>query len=231
MQYAKAEQYILQKLAKELPANLFYHGLHHTIDVIAATERLAEMEKVSEEEMILLKTTALYHDAGYIYQYYDNEHLGVKLACDTLPGFGYSGVQIMQISKLILATSYPSRPKNKLEEIICDADLDYLGREDFHSISYTLRKEWAEYGKSKTLLQWYEEQLSFMKKHKYYTGSANKLRDPVKQQYIAEIKEMLGKRKKKKINGDDIPVSSDEKIRTLKSLSIFQNTSNEVLAG
>ena len=38
-------------------------------------------------------------------------------------------------SQLILATKVPQKPKNKLEKIICDADLDYLGREDFDNIS------------------------------------------------------------------------------------------------
>ena len=33
------------------------------------------------------------------------------------------------------ATKIPQTPLTKLEEIICDADLDYLGREDFFEIS------------------------------------------------------------------------------------------------
>ena len=232
MNYSEAEKYILAKLHKELPGNLYYHGLHHTLDVCAAAERIGEAEKANADELIILKTAALFHDAGFIYQYYDNEHLGVKLACDALPSFGYSGVQITEISKLILSTSFPQNPKNLLEKIICDADLDYLGREDFYSISYTLRREWAEYGKSKTLLQWYEEQLAFMKKHKYYTEYSKQTRGPRKEQYAAEMKEMLGKRKKKKIiEENESSFSSDEKIQTLKSLSIFNGTSAEVLSG
>lgn len=231
MKYAEVEQYIMAKLANELPANLYYHGLHHTIDVIGSVERLAEMEGVSAEESIILKTAALFHDSGFIYQYYNNEHLGVKLACDVLPSFGYSGSQITLISKLILSTSLPTNPKNLLERIVCDADLDYLGRDDFYSISYTLRREWAEYGKPKTLVQWYEEQFNFMKRHTYYTESAQKLREEKKQQYIAEMAEMLGKRKKKKKTEKDYSfvASDDEKVQTLKSISIFNGTSMEVL--
>lgn len=233
MQYAEVEKFIIGKLEKELPSNLYYHGAHHTIDVCNAVERLGVLEKVSEEELILLKTTALFHDTGFIFQYYDNEHLGMKLACDRLPSFGYTGVQIMNISKLILNTSLPHNPKNFLERIICDADLDYLGREDFYSISYTLRREWAEYGKAKTLLQWYEEQLTFMKKHRYFTESAIKLREPGKQKHITEMKEMLGKRKKKKIISDESSsqMPPDEKISTLKALSIFNGTTDEALSG
>lgn len=232
MQYEQAERHILSKLAKELPSNLYYHGLHHTIDVISSVERLAEMEKVSPEELLILKTTALFHDTGFIYQYYNNEHLGVKLACDILPSYGYSGAQITAISKLILATSLPTNPKNQMERIICDADLDYLGRDDFYSVSYTLRREWAEYGKPKTLLQWYEEQLKFMRKHSYFTDAAVKMREQKKQQYVTEMAEMLGKRKKKKATEENgSAVAGNERIQTLRSLSIFSGTSNDVLNG
>jgi len=232
VQYNEVEKYILQKLEKELPSNLFYHDVRHTMDVRDAAERLAVMENLSADEITLLKTTALFHDAGFIYQYYDNEHLGVKMACDTLPSYGYSGVQITDISKLILSTSIPVNPKNLMERIICDADLDYLGREDFYSISYTLRREWAEYGKAKTLLQWYEEQLAFMKKQKFFTESAIKLRVPRMKQYIVEMKEMLGKRKKKRIIEEETTsLPNDEKVLTLKALSIFTGSTNEVLTG
>src|SRR3974390_2612353 len=128
MNYSQVEKYIIGKLEKELPVNLYYHGLHHTLDVRDTAERLAKAEGLSEEDIILVKTAALFHDAGFIFQYYDNEHFGVKLACDTLPGFQYSGVQVTIISKLILSTSLPHNPKNILEKVICDADLDYLGR-------------------------------------------------------------------------------------------------------
>lgn len=232
MNYAEAEKYVFQKLVKELPSNLYYHGVHHTKDVINTVVRLADMERVNEENTILLKTAALYHDAGFIFQYFDNEHLGVKLACDTLPSFGYSGIQITNISKLILATSMPANPKNVLEGILCDADLDYLGRDDFYSTSYSLRREWAEYGKAKTLLQWYEQQLVFMKKQMYYTETAKKLREHKKQQYILEMAEMLGKRLKKKTQSDAGAFLADgKKINTLRALSIFSGSSAEVLTG
>ena len=61
-----------------------------------------------------------------------------------LPEYGYSKIQIEKISQLILATKVPQNPKNKLEKIICDADLDYLGREDFIYISDNFFRELKE---------------------------------------------------------------------------------------
>jgi uncharacterized protein len=53
----------------------------------------------------------------------------------------YSNKKIEIIEKIILATSPNNTPKNILEKIIKDADLDNLGREDFFEKSHSLKKE------------------------------------------------------------------------------------------
>ncbi|MCK9612757.1 MAG: hypothetical protein PHR81_00260 [Bacteroidales bacterium] len=45
-----------------------------------------------------------------------------------------------------MATKIPTKLKNKLEKLLCDADLDYLGREDYMEISNRLRREWDVFG-------------------------------------------------------------------------------------
>ena len=50
-----------------------------------------------------------------------------------------------QICGMIMATKIPQSPKNYLEQILCDADLDYLGRDDFYDIGGTLFKELKTY--------------------------------------------------------------------------------------
>ncbi|MBL4593538.1 MAG: hypothetical protein JKX68_06965 [Flavobacteriales bacterium] len=74
--YRKAEKYIVERLKKELPDNLHYHDLRHTTDVCAAVERLALMEGIEGDDIFLLKTAALYHDAGFVHQYENNEDIG-----------------------------------------------------------------------------------------------------------------------------------------------------------
>lgn len=93
-----------------------------------AVERYALMEDVTDEGLFLLKSAATYHDAGFVESYEDNEYIGARMAEEMLPKFGYSQAHIDQIKALIFVTQIPHTPKNKLEEIMCDADLDYLGR-------------------------------------------------------------------------------------------------------
>ena len=113
------------------------------------------------------------------------------MAAEVLQKFGYTDEQIKTIQELILATAIPQQPKNKLQEIICDADLDYLGRDDFHTIADLLKKELLERGKITSDRQWDEIQVSFLTAHKYHTQSAIKLRQAKKLKHLEEIKERL----------------------------------------
>ena len=146
MQFEKVKKYILGRLKKELTKNLTYHSLEHIKDVYAAAEQLASLEKISEDEKQLLLTAVLFHDSGFLYSQKDHEKLSCELARLHLPEFDYGPEQIEQICGMIMATQIPQNPKNKLEEIICDADLDYLGREDFFKIGDKLFGELVMYG-------------------------------------------------------------------------------------
>lgn len=191
MDYNKVEEHIVVWLRERLPDDLYYHGIHHTLDVLDAAERYARLEGLSEEDRLLVKTAALYHDAGFVQDYFKNEPLGADIAAEQLPDFGYSDAQIEKIRGMILATTLPQTPKNYLEEILCDADLDYLGREDFYAIAHCLKREWGEYGMGKTLRQWYEQQVKFVQNHTYFTDSAKKLRDDKKALHVAQMYELL----------------------------------------
>jgi len=191
--YRKAEKYIVERLKKELPDNLHYHDLRHTTDVCASVERLALMEGIEGDDIFLLKTAALYHDAGFVHRYLNNEDLGAELAQEVLPRFGYSQKQIETIGKLIEATKVPQKPKNHLQQIICDADLDYLGGDEFHVTADKLKRELKERNIIQSDKQWDELQVKFLEAHTYFTKTAIKLRQANKQERIREIKERLTK--------------------------------------
>lgn len=191
--YYKAERHIMQLLEQRLSKNLHYHSIAHTKDVVTAVERIALLEGVTDEGLFLLKSAATYHDAGFIEQYDKNEAIGVRLTGEILPKYGYTDKHIDRIKELIYVTEIPHKPKNKLEEIICDADLDYLGREDFHEISDRLRRELKEHGKIESDKQWDEIQVMFLKKHKYFTKTAIKTRRKKKKENLKDVQERLAR--------------------------------------
>jgi hypothetical protein len=90
-----------------------------------------------------------------------------------------------------MVTQVPQEPTGLLQQIICDADMDSLGRKDFFVASHRLRLEYAAYEKPVTLIEWYPRQLAFLERHTYFTPSAAQLRDPGKRNNIEEIKRLL----------------------------------------
>lgn len=187
MNYEKAREYIIERLTSELPPNLYYHSVQHTIDVCDAVERIATLEGINGEDLLLLKTAALYHDSGFLVQYLKNEEAGAEMAKNTLAQFGYNDKDIYVIKEIIMATQIPQMSKNIFEEVMCDADLDYLGRDDFHPIANALRKELMERGIVNSDKHWDEIQIGFLTKHKYFTASANNMRNDKKRQNLAEV--------------------------------------------
>ena len=90
-----------------------------------------------------------------------------------------------------MATKLPPEPKTLLERIICDADLDYLGRSDMIPVSNTLYKELKEQSKIGTLNDWNKLQVKFISGHSYFTKTAQSLREVNKQKQIERFKELI----------------------------------------
>lgn len=191
MDYQRAKTFILNKLEQELPEDLTYHGLHHTRDVLEASIRLAEQEGVNGHDLLLLKTAALYHDAGFLTTYKEHEEVGCELSVQYLPQYGFSDEEIEKICGMIRATRIPQTPHNLLEEILADADLDYLGRSDFHTIADSLYREFRSREIVKTEQEWFRLQKSFFESHRYFTESAKAMRTAKKEEHYKWICEKL----------------------------------------
>jgi len=188
---AGAENFIRRKLKRNLPPQLTYHGFHHTEDVLNAVLQIATAENIAAEDIQLLRIAALFHDSGFTELYKHHEEKGCEIARENLPLFGFTEKDIDRICGMIMATKIPQRPLNKMEEILCDADLDYLGRDDFYTISRTLMEELIIYDVLKNEQRWDEMQVKFLGAHHYFTDYSKRERAPQKQQYLEALKKKL----------------------------------------
>lgn len=191
MEYERLYADMMLKLKEGLSPNLYYHGLHHTIDVLSALTQISKHENISGTPLLLLKTAALLHDSGFTETYKDHEEAGCRITRTMLPNYGYSAEDIDIVCGMIMATKIPQTPDNKLEEIICDADLDYLGRDDFYHISHTLFKELVFRGVLTDENEWNKIQVRFLSAHHYFTATCQNMREANKQQRIEEIKKIV----------------------------------------
>ena len=191
IQFTDIQEIILDKLEKELPEYLFYHNVKHTVDVVTEVELIGWGEGCTDEEILLLKTAGLFHDAGHTVAYDNHEYYGTLMAREMLPKYGYSAAQIDSICEIIMATKLPPKPTNLLENIICDSDLDYLGRSDFIPVSNTLFEELKAQNKIEKLNDWNKLQVKFISGHQYFTKTARSLREVNKQLQIERIQSLI----------------------------------------
>jgi len=191
IQFTDIQEIILDKLEKELPHYLYYHNVKHTVDIVTEVELIGWAEGCSDEEILILKTAGLFHDAGHTVSYDGHEYQGTLLAREMLPKYNYTPAQIDRICEVIMATKMPPTPKNLLESIICDSDLDYLGRSDFIPVSNTLYEELKAQNKIGTLNDWNKLQVKFISVHQYFTNTARSLREVNKQQQIERIQSLI----------------------------------------
>lgn len=191
IQFTDLQELVLNKLEHELPEYLYYHNVKHTIDVVTQVELIGIGEGVSDEELLILKTAALFHDTGHILGYEDHERYSTVVANEILPDYHYTPKQIEKICRLIMVTKMPPSPQNELEQIMCDADLDYLGRSDMVPVSNLLYRELKEMNKIGSWDDWNALQIKFISDHQYFTKTARSLREVNKQKQIERLRSLL----------------------------------------
>ena len=170
-----------------MPKDRPYHNYRHVIDVLASARKLAIIEKIPIKDKFLLETAALLHDLIYNISAKDNEERTALFAREYLPKIGYSKEQTQKIAQLILATKFPTNPKNYLAKILCDADVDNLGRKDFIKRGEELREELG----IKKDKNWLKMQLALLQNHRFYTRTTQISRDKGKQENIARVESLL----------------------------------------
>ncbi|MEL6863064.1 MAG: Pycsar system effector family protein [Bacteroidota bacterium] len=200
-------QFITQLFADQLSKDFRYHDLNHTLSVYKYSQQFGQDLKCTEEELELLALAALLHDSGYTRVYEGHEAAGQDIAREWLDQQNYPPAKVETICRLIAATIPNKKPRNKLQEIIKDADLSNVGSDHFFESGEKLRHEWS------TLLEqhyddleWRVNTLVFLNNHRYYTAPAKSLFGAQKKSNLKKLKKLIKKEKKElvKKEGTDI---------------------------
>ncbi len=170
--------------------NHYYHSYEHSIDVMTRAVYLAEKEWLSESDIEILALSALFHDTWFVIQYDKNEPVWAKIAKNYLKSILYPDDKIELIQNIILATDPAYKdPKNYYEEIIKDADMDNLWRDDFIIKNNDIKKELEIVKKIKIKdPEWKHASVELLKEYKYKTLSQKLERDKKK---VENLKKMI----------------------------------------
>ena len=161
---------VYKDLSNNLDSKYHYHNLHHTKRVINSAKQIGNHYNLSRDDWRDLLTACLLHDYGFIKSHINHEEIGAQISKEILPGYYFSDDHIESVSSLILITKVEEKPSNLLESIIRDADLEYIGSDDFEKISEYLKKEWLECGVVDNENQFYKIQYEFLLSHNFYTA-------------------------------------------------------------
>jgi uncharacterized protein len=195
--YNKLRKKSWDLLNSGLPRELYYHSIRHTKSALKNCEAYIGYFNINSYDSKLLRIGVLLHDIGFTVSLDNHEVEGAKIATKLMRQYDFSKNDIEVVTGLILATRMPQRPTNLMQRIICDVDLDYLGRKDFYEISDLLYRELLERSELFDRLQWNRIQIEFLEKHSYHTEFAKKRRQGSKESRIAELKYMVASSRRK----------------------------------
>lgn len=194
----KAQKYASIILKEQLPSELSYHNYQHTEMVVNAVETIGRVEKLSEEELEVVQLAAWFHDTGFRDTYKDHEEKSKTIAEEFLMSMEVPQDKIDSITACILATQADNTPNNKLECVICDADLFHFTDENYMEYADKLRKEWkAVLNQVYTDLEWYRMNTEFISKQKFHTEYGQSVIFKAKERILSALQKKSKKLQKK----------------------------------
>lgn len=187
--FDKLKEAVFKEIKDNLDPVYTYHSLAHTQDMLAILPNYTKDLELTAEQIDLLEIAVLFHDFGFLEDWKNHEIIGARKAVEVLGELGFKESSIRTVERLILVTKVPQKPKGLLEKIICDLDLDYLGRPDYEERSELLFKEWEALGVVNSREEWENIEIRFLENHEFHTEFGRSFRQPVLEEHIKRIKE------------------------------------------
>lgn len=190
--YREVEKHVTALFNDNPHPNLVYHNLKHTQKVVERVSEIAVHYQLSDKDMFIVYTAAWFHDTGHLFtDLAKHEEKSVVLMKDFMESETDDSHMIDSIAECILATHFPTSPKNKLEEIICDADSYHFGTKEFKKTNKLVKRELILRNYNTIVYDWETNTLNMLEQHKYYTPYCQVLLDEGKAENIKRIKRKL----------------------------------------
>ena len=195
---AKAEKLATDILKNQLPEELTYHNFEHTKKVVDAAILIGKGENLNETDYEILLLSAWFHDTGFRDTYEGHEEKSKLIAENFLKNEKASSDKIEKVAACILSTKMGNTPTNKLEGILCDADLSHISKEDYEVYADHLRTELSNVkNETYTDSEWYQNNLEFVTRHNFYSPFAQESLQKAKEKTRSLLEKKLSKFEKK----------------------------------
>jgi predicted metal-dependent HD superfamily phosphohydrolase len=191
----EAEKYVSGLLENETPEGYIYHTLAHTQDVVKNAVIIGTDEKLTEEEMNILRSAAWFHDVGYLKKYKGHEEASAEMAVKFLERHGVEEYIRTAVAESIRATAFPQSPESRVAKVLCDADFMHLGQENYFEQAEKLRQEQKNAGIRKLKKAEFDhESVRLFEEHHWHTVFCRNNLEKTKQKNLELLKERIAQR-------------------------------------
>jgi predicted metal-dependent HD superfamily phosphohydrolase len=189
----RAEKLATDILQHQLSPELTYHNYDHTKLVVEVASLIGRAENLNEDDLETVLLAAWFHDTGHRDAYKGHEEKSSIIAKEFLLAENVPSNKIEKVIGCILSTEPGKTPKNKLEKVLCDADMYHLSKKKYEDYADQLRIEWAQVKNEKyTDREWCQQNLEFISRFKFHTKYG--------QEVLAEGKDKVRDKLQKKLN-------------------------------
>ncbi|HMJ47105.1 MAG TPA: Pycsar system effector family protein [Ferruginibacter sp.] len=194
--YKKIEQHVTQLFEQNQHAQLVFHNLKHTKNVVNRTSEIAGHYQLSEKDMLIVFMAAWFHDTGYLFgPAEEHEEKSVQTMNEFAGKEKVPEDIITEVATCIMATRHPRNPHGLLQEIICDADTYHFGTKDFkesNKLAFMELQNLKGINISKT--EFNGEAYEMLKHHRFYTSYCGDMLNDQKKQNMKKLKKNLSKK-------------------------------------
>ncbi len=192
------EKHVSALIINESSDKLIYHRVSHTKLVVQNAKTIGVSENLNESDLNILLASAWFHDTGYTIKYNGHEEESVAIAKRFLNSKGIDKDTIEHISECIMATKSPQNPTDNIAEILCDADLMHLGKENYSILAEELRQELIKTSNLELKkLKFEKDSLKLFKNHTFFTNYCKTNFTEIKNNNLKVLEESIKKRQAK----------------------------------
>ena len=187
-----SSSYIDKLFHQQNSDSALYHNYNHTLEVVNHAKEIAIGVKLTEVDLDIVIIAALFHDTGYLEARDNHEELSASIAVRFLHEQHFGEGSIQKVVGCIRATKVPQRPTTLLEQVICDADLLNLGKDDCIEKGEVLHKEIEHaLGKNIPKKDWIKQTIDFFREHSYHTEYVKQKYSKCKADNLRMLEEQL----------------------------------------
>lgn len=188
----KTKNFVFDILDTQLSKNCVFHSKAHTLDVLKNVEIIGNYSNLAENDINILKISAIFHDVGYAKIYNGHEKQSSIIATEFLKSSNIDESEIERVVTAILATKVPQNPKDNLSEILCDADLMHFTYDNYFEYMELLRQEWNLCGIAEFNEREFDKNtITFFNSHSYFTKYGIEILQQLKEKTQLKIKDRI----------------------------------------